>query len=228
MTQCLGIRAAREHGYRGGIIDRQAIQQSWDDLLRDTLDESGRQLFAAAEVRAAGYGALAFVSEVTGLARSTINRGEDDLDAAPLAKGRVRRSGGGRIALCNRDKALVDALRGLVEPATLGDPMRPLTWVSKTLHNLAAELSAVGHPINHKTVRSELVMLGFSRQGNHKADEGSKHPDRNAQFAHINAKVIAAQVVGQPVVSVNTKKKELVGNYRTAARTIGRRVTRAV
>ena len=215
MTQCLGIHAARELDYRGGMIDRQAIQQRWNDL-RDTLDERGRRLFAAAEVRAAGYGGLAIVSEVTGLARSTINRGEDDLDAGPLPKGRVRRNGGGRLALRDKDTALVDALRGLVEPVTLGDPMRPLTWVSKSLHKLAAELNAAGHPISHETVRSELVMLGFSRQGNRKADEGSKHPDRNAQFEHINAKVIAAQAAGQPVISVDTKKKELVGNYKNA------------
>ena len=195
------------------MIDRQAIQQRWDDL-RDTLDERGRRLFAAAEVRAAGYGGLTVVAEVTGLARSTINRGEDDLDAGAFPKERVRRKGGGRRALRDTDPALVDALRARVEPATLGDPMRPLTWVSKSLHKLAAELKALGHPISHETVRSELVKLGFSRQGNRKADEGSKHPDRNAQFEHINAKVIAAQAAGQPVISVDTKKKELIGNYK--------------
>ena len=195
------------------MIDRQAIQQRWDDL-RDTLDERGRRLFAAAEVRAIGYGGLAVVAEVTGIARSTINRGEEDLDAGSFPKERVRRKGGGRRALRDTDPALVGELRGIVEPATLGDPMRPLTWVSKSLHKLAAELKALGHSISHETVRSELVKLGFSRQGNRKADEGSKHPDRNAQFEHINAKVIAAQAAGQPVISVDTKKKELVGNYK--------------
>ena len=195
------------------MIDRQAIQQRWNDL-RDTLDERGRRLFAAAEVRAAGHGGLAVVSEVTGLARSTINRGEDDLDAGPLAKERVRRIGGGRLALRNKSPGLVGELRRIVEPATLGDPVQPLIWVSKSLHKLAAELKAAGHPISHETVRSELAKLGFSRQGNRKADEGSKHPDRNAQFEHINAHVIAAQAAGQPVISVDTKKKELVGNYK--------------
>ncbi|MDZ4841030.1 MAG: ISAzo13 family transposase [Hyphomicrobium aestuarii] len=195
------------------MIDRQAIQQRWDDL-HHSLDERGRRLFAAAEVRAAGYGGLAVVADVTGLARSTINRGEDDLDAGSLPKGRVRRKGGGRRALRDADPALVDALRARVEPATLGDPMRPLTWVSKSLHKLAAELKAIGHQISHETVRSELVKLGFSRQGNRKADEGSKHPDRDAQFEHINAKVMAAQAAGQPVISVDSKKKELVGNYK--------------
>jgi hypothetical protein len=195
------------------MIDRHAIQQRWNDL-RDTFDERGRRLFAAAEVRAAGYGGLAAVAEVTGLARSTINRGEDDLDAEPLPRGRVRRKGGGRRALGDTDPALACALRRHVEPATLGDPMRPLTWVSKSLHKLAAELKALGHTISHETVRSELAKLGFSRQGNRKADEGSKHPDRNGQFEHINARVIAAQAIGQPVISVDTKKKELVGNYK--------------
>jgi hypothetical protein len=101
-----------------------------------------------------------------------------------------------------------------VEPATLGDPMRPLIWVSKSVDKLAATLTEMGHPISADTVRKELVKLGFSRQPNRKADEGSKHPDRNAQFEHINAKVVAAQVQGQPVISVDTKKKELVGNYK--------------
>jgi hypothetical protein len=126
----------------------------------------------------------------------------------------VRRKGGGRLALSKKDPALVDDLRRLVEPVTLGDPMRPLIWVSKSLEKLAAELTRLGHRISDETVRSELTKLGFSRQSNRKADEGSKHPDRNAQFEHINAKVVAAQASGQPVISVDTKKKELVGNYK--------------
>ena len=106
------------------------------------------------------------------------------------------------------------ALQRLVEPATLGDPMRPLIWVSKSMDKLAEALTEMGHPISADTVKKELVKLGFSRQVNRKADEGSKHPDRNAQFEHINAKVVAAQAKGQPVISVDTKKKELVGNFK--------------
>ena len=102
----------------------------------------------------------------------------------------------------------------LLEPATLGDPMRPLLWVSKSMDKLAAILTALGHPIGADTVRKELVKLGFSRQYNRKAEEGSKHPDRNAQFEPINAKVVGAQAKSQPVISVDTKKKELVGNFR--------------
>ena len=195
------------------MIDEDAIRYRWETV-GCKLDERGRRMFAAAEVRTAGWGGLAVVARVTGLARSTIGRGEDDLDAEPLAKGRVRRAGGGRKSVSENDPELVPELRRLVEPVTLGDPMRPLTWVSKSMDKLAETLTAMGHPISADTVRKELVNLGFSRQFNRKADEGSKHPDRNAQFEHINAKVVAAQADGQPVISVDTKKKELVGNYK--------------
>jgi len=195
------------------MIDEDAIRYRWETV-GSTLDERGRRLFAAGEVRTAGWGGLAVVSRVTGLARSTINRGEDDLDASPLPKGQVRRAGGGRKAVAENDPGLVPELKRLVEPDTLGDPMRPLIWVSKSMEKLAATLTEMGHPISADTVRKELVKLGFSRQSNRKADEGSKHPDRNAQFAHINAKVVAAQAAGQPVISVDTKKKELVGNFK--------------
>ena len=195
------------------MIDEGGIQYRWNTV-GSKLDERGRRLFAAAEVRTAGWGGLSVVSRITGLARSTINRGEDDLDAEPLAKGKIRRSGGGRRAVAETDPELVPELKRLVEPAILGDPMRPLIWVSKSMDKLAETLTAMGHPISADTVRKELVKLGFSRQHNRKADEGSKHPDRNAQFEHINTKVVAAQAAGQPVISVDTKKKELVGNYK--------------
>jgi hypothetical protein len=195
------------------MIDESGIRYRWDTV-GSKLDERGRRLFAAAEVRTAGWGGLSVVSRITGLARSTINRGENDLDAEPLATGKVRRSGGGRRAVAETDPELVPELKRLVEPAILGDPMRPLIWVSKSMDKLAETLTAMGHPISADTVRKELVKLGFSRQFNRKADEGSKHPDRNAQFEHINTKVVAAQAAGQPVISVDTKKKELVGNYK--------------
>ena len=195
------------------MVDADAIRQRWE-AVGAKLDERGRRLFAAAEARTAGRGGLAMVSKITGLARSTINRGEDDLDTQPLLEGRVRRAGGGRRALCDTDPGLVPALKRLVQPATLGDPMRPLIWVSKSLEKLAAALTEMGHPIGPDTVRKELVKLGFSRQSNRKADEGSHHPDRNAQFEYINAKVVAAQVRQQPVISVDTKKKELIGNFK--------------
>ena len=195
------------------MIDEAAIRLRWETV-GAPLDERGRRLFAAVEARSAGRDGLALVSKITGLARSTINRGEDDLDGEPLAKGRVRRAGGGRRSVSEADPGLVPALKRLVEPATLGDPTRPLMWVSKSMAKLAAALTEMGHPISADTVGTELAKLGFSRQSNRKADDGSHHPDRNAQFEHINAKVVAAQARQQPVISVDTKKKELLGNFK--------------
>jgi hypothetical protein len=192
------------------MIDEDGIRQRWD-MVGSKLDERGRRLFAAVEVRTARWDGLAIVSRLTGLARSTINRGEDDWTRA---KGQVRRAGGGRRAVAEVDPELIPALERLVEPATLGDPMRPLIWVSKSMDKLAAALTAMGHPITADTVHKELVSLDFSRQFHRKADEGSKHPDGNAQFEYIKAKVVAAQARTQPVISVHTKKKELVGNYK--------------
>jgi hypothetical protein len=195
------------------MIDTQAIRQRWD-ADGSKRDERGRRLFAASEVRAAGWGGLAAVSDITGLACSTIERGLKDLDAPPLAPGQVRRNGGGPRQLTERDPTLLQDLKRIVDPATLGDPMRPLLWVSKSLDKLATTLTGMGHAISPNSVRKLLCELGFSRQANRKAEEGSKHPDRNAQFDYINAEVLAAQAANQPVISVDTKKKELVGNYR--------------
>ena len=196
------------------MIDEDGIKQRWESM-GAKLDERGRRLFAANEVQAAGHGALAIVSRITGLARSTINRGEDELDVGPLPDGRVRRKGGGGRRRRDSDPTLIGDLQKLVEPVTLGSPVQPLTWVSKSREKLAAALKAMGHAISANTVASLLsTELGFSRQYNRKADEGSKHPDRNAQFDYINAKILGSQADGQPVISVDTKKKELIGNYK--------------
>ena len=195
------------------MIDREGIRQRWE-ADGSKRDERGRRVFAASEARAAGWGGLAAVSEITGLARSTIGRGLKDLDTPPRPGGRVRRRGGGPRPLSERDPTLLADLKRLVEPATRGDPERPLPWVSKSLDKLASALGEMGHTISPNSVRKLLTDLGFSRQANRKADEGSKHPDRNAQFEHINAKLVAAQAAGEPVISVDTKKKELVGNYK--------------
>jgi hypothetical protein len=136
------------------MIDEAAIRLRWDTV-GSKLDERGRRLFAAAEVRSGGRGGLAVVSKITGLARSTINRGKKDLDAQPPPNGR-----GGRRALSENDPGLVPALKRLVEPATLGDPVRPLIWVSKSMEKLAVTLTEMGHPISADTVRTELVKLG--------------------------------------------------------------------
>jgi hypothetical protein len=138
------------------MIDADAIRYRWDTVGRN-LDERGRRMFAAAEVRTAGWGGLAVVSRITGLARSTINRGEDDLDASPLRRGRVRRAGGGRRAVSASDAGLVPELKRLVEAVTLGDPERPLLWVSKSMDKLAATLTVRGHAISADTVAKDLV-----------------------------------------------------------------------
>jgi hypothetical protein len=197
------------------MIDHRAIRQRWE-ADGSKRDERGRRLFAASEARAAGRGGLQAVSTITGLARSTIERGFRDLDRPSLAPGQVRREGGGPRPLTETDATLLDDLRRLVEPATLGDPVRPLLWVSKSLEKLVSALTAMGHSISPNTVRKLLTEIGFSRQVNRKSDEGSSHPDRNAQFEYINAEILAAQAAGQPVISVDTKKKELVGNFRNA------------
>lgn len=196
-----------------GMIDRRGIQQRWE-ADGSKRDERGRRVFAASEARAAGRGGLAAVSAITGLARSTIGRGLKDLDATPPPRGRVRREGGGPRPLSERDPTLLADLERLVEPATRGDPERALLWVSKSHDKLARALGEMGHAVSPNSVRKLLIELGFSRQSNRKADEGSKHPDRNAQFEHINAKVVAAQAAGKPVISVDTKKKELIGAFK--------------
>ena len=175
---------------RLSMIDTQAIRQRWE-CVGSKLDERGRRLFAAGEVRAARWGGLAAVSAITGLARSTIGRGLKDLDGAPLPKGRERRAGGGRRALSSRDATLIEDLRGVIEPVTLGDPVRPLLWVSKSHDKVANALQKQGHKVSASSVKRLLPTLGYSRQSNRKADEGSKHPDRDAQFEHINASALA-------------------------------------
>src|SRR6202040_797359 len=159
------------------MIDAWAIRQRWE-ADGSKRDERGRRLFAASEARAAGWGGLAAVSSITGLARSTIERGLKDLDGPPLAAGHFRREGGAPRPLTEPDATLPDDLKRLVEPATLGDPIRPLVWVSKSLDKLASALVAMGHSISPNGVRKLLTEIGFSRQVNRKTDEGTRHPDR--------------------------------------------------
>ncbi|RJF84584.1 ISAzo13 family transposase [Azospirillum cavernae] len=195
------------------MIDEAEIRRHYQ-LLRPDLDERGRRLFAATQVRALGHGGLAAVARATGIARSTIGRGLKELDAGTARDQRVRRPGGGRKRLSDTDATLAQDLLRLVEPATLGDPIRPLLWVSKSVAKLAAALRDLGHRVSANTVRRLLRTLGFSRQGNFKANEGRSHPDRDGQFEHINAQVLAFQAAEQPVISVDTKKKELIGNFK--------------
>jgi Rhodopirellula transposase DDE domain len=202
------------------VIDEAAIQLRYE-ALDPVLDERSRRRFAAAEARAAGRGGVAIVSRITGVARSTINRGLAELDDdAPrdVAVRRVRRPGGGRKMLIETDTTLLSDLQGLVEPTTRGDPQAPLLWTSRSLRNLAEALQAMGHRIGHNVVADLLRQLNYSLPGNRKTREGSDTPDRDAQFHYINAQVTAALEAGGPAISVDTKKKELVGDFKNAGR----------
>jgi hypothetical protein len=197
------------------MVDASAIGGRYV-AVRRSLDERGRRLFAAAEARAAGRGGISAAARATGVARSTIGCGLKDLDDPGALSGVVRRPGSGRPALTVADPALLDDLRRVLEPATMGDPMRPLLWVSKSHAKLAAALRAMGHQIGKSSIPKLLGVLRYRRQANRKTLEGSRNPDRDAQFEHINAAVVANQAAGQPVISVDTKKKELVGSYKNA------------
>jgi hypothetical protein len=195
------------------MIDPSAIRERFTAVARD-LNERSRRLLAAAEARTAGHGGIAAASRATGIARSTIGRGLKDLAAPDGLSGEVRRPGGGCPTLVEKDPSLLDDLRRLVEPATMGDPMRPLLWVSKSHAKLAAALREMGHKIADSSIPKLLGVLEYSRQVNRKTLEGSHNPDRNAQFEHINAAVTATQAAGQPVISIDTKKKELIGAFK--------------
>jgi hypothetical protein len=195
------------------MIDTSVIRERFAAVGPD-LSERSRRLLAAAEAKTAGYGGITAVSLATGVARSTIGRGLKDLAAPGSLSGEVRRPGGGSPTLIQSDPTLLDDLRQLVEPATMGDPMRPLMWVSKSRAKLATALRAMGHKIAANSVPKLLEALKYRRQVNRKTLEGSHNPDRNAQFEHINATVLATQAAGQPVISVDTKKKELIGSYK--------------
>jgi hypothetical protein len=190
------------------------------EFLRDVFDERTRRLWAAAEARALGHGGTRAVAEATGMARSTIYLGQKELDGGRLDElgGRVRRPGGGRKALTERDPDLVPALDALVEPTTRGDPMSPLRWTCKSTRKLAAELTAQGHKVGHTVVAELLAEMGYSLQATQKAKEGRSHADRDGQFEHLNAQVKSFQRAEQPVISVDTKKKELVGDFANKGR----------
>ena len=200
------------------MIDTLAIKARFE-ALAPFLNERARRLFAATEARLAGRGGVSAVSTATGVARSTIGRGLAELrrEASPLSD-RVRRPGGGRKQKVDTEPGLLDALSKLVESAIRGDPEAPLLWVSKSQRHLAAALAEQGFTASQKLVGRLLRRLGFSLQANRKTSEGTSHPDRNAQFEHINMLVNAFQAAGQPAISVDTKKKELVGDFKNNGR----------
>ena len=170
-------------------------------------------MLAAVEATGIGYGGVSLVSRACGLSRVTIMKGIQELEAPPLPEERIRRAGGGRHALVARDPKLTDLLESLVEPLARGDPESPLRWTCKSTRTLAGELTDRRHPISHEKVAQLLRGMRYSLQSNRKMEEGEDHPDRDAQFRHINQQVRQALKQGRPVISVDTKKKELIGNF---------------
>jgi hypothetical protein len=200
------------------VIDIAAIKARFE-ALAPFLDERGRRLFAASEARAAGRGGVVGVSRATGIARSTIDRGLADLRAGvEHLGGRVRRVGGGGKPAIKTQPGILDALNDLVQSSIRGDPEAALLWVSKSQRHLSAALAEQGFTAGQKLVGRLLRRLGFSLQAHAKTREGASHPDRTAQFEHINAQVAAFQAAGDPAISVDTKKKELVGDFKNGGR----------
>jgi transposase len=197
------------------------------DILREKftalapmLNERSRRIYAATEARALGYGGIAAVCEVSGLARSTVAWGLKEIrGAVPTSQpSRIRRPGGGRNRLVEKNKRLMRDLESLVEPCTRGDPESPLRWTSKSLRILADQLNRMGHSISYRSVGRLLEKARYSLQANRKTREGKQHPDRDAQFKYINQQVMRHQRAGQPAISVDTKKKELIGDFKNTGR----------
>ncbi len=188
------------------------------ERIRPHLNEASLRLWAANEALSLGYGGVSEVSRATELSRTTIHAGIAELKSAAVAHewNRIRRSGGGRKKLTDKDPGLLGALNKLVDPVTRGDPESALRWTSKSTTKLAQELSTSGHPVSQRTVCDLLTGEGYSLQSVRKTREGAQHPDRDAQFQFLNAQVQAALKAGQPVISVDTKKKELVGDFKNA------------
>jgi len=203
-----------------GMVDETAIRKRFE-LLRDKLDEKTRRCVAAAEAAAIGFGGISVVSRATGMSRRAIRVGSRELKERwiPVGYGgRMRQAGGGRKRAVTLDHALTGDLELLVEPTERGDPESPLRWTCKSVRRLAAELNRTAHRTSHRMVAELLHELGYSLQANSKTIEGTGHPDRNAQFEYINRKVKRYLASGDPVISVDTKKKELVGEFKNGGR----------
>ncbi|MCA1835494.1 MAG: ISAzo13 family transposase [Actinobacteria bacterium] len=200
------------------MIDERPIAEKFRRLAPH-LDERAVRLWAAAEAMSLGYGGVAAVSRATGLAATRVRRGRRDLRCGELlGRGRVRRSGAGRKPLRDTDPTLLEDLERLADSEGRGDPELPLRWTSKSQRKLAAGLCSLGHRISPRSVAPLLSRLGYSLQANAKTREGSRHPDRDAQFRYIGEQVGAALAAGEPAISVDTKKKELVGDFKNAGR----------
>jgi len=203
----------------GGKLLR-AIQEKYRTMC-NILDEPGRRVWAAAEAKSLPFGGVSLVSKATGMSRTTIHAALREVGRGPWAaapRGRSRQRGGGRKPLVHHQPDLLEALDDLVEPTTRGDPESPLRWTCKSTRHLAAELRRQGYPIGDRKVADLLHQMRYSLQANAKTIEGTPHPDRHAQFEYLNAQARAFLRRGLPVISVDTKKKELVGNFKNAGR----------
>jgi transposase len=189
-----------------------ALKEKYN-ALKIHLDERSLRLCAAADARVIGRGGVSSIARASGMSRTTIHVGLKDLDNGTRSK-KIRRAGAGRKSLVETDPDISLSLEKLIDPVTRGDPESPLRWTSKSTTNLAQELTAIGHSISQRSVWNLLDELGYSMQSNRKSNEGSNHPDRDAQFQFIAANVATFLEAGLPVISVDTKKKELIGNYR--------------
>lgn len=202
------------------MIDERAIGERFRLLSEGgALDERRRRLWAAAEASSHGYGGIAAVARATGLNEETVRRGVRELESGEvLDEGRVRRRGAGKKPIEETHPGIEQELERLVAPETRGDPCSPLRWTSKSAVKLAGALAERGYRVSDRTVLRLLKRLGYSLQANQKAREGADHPDRDAQFAHINATVAHAIERGEPAISVDTKKRELVGDFKAVGR----------
>ena len=204
----------------GVVIDEVAIRRRYE-LMAPRLDERSRRWFAGSEAAVLGRGGQAAVARATGLSLPTIHAGLREVQAggAELVKrGRIRRPGGGRPRTVDRDPTLRSDLEALIEPTSRGDPESPLRWTCKSIRTLADELTRQGHTTSHRMVAELLHEMGYSLQSNRKVLEGTTHPDRNSQFEHLNKAVQLQLALGEPVISVDTKKKELVGPFKNGGR----------
>jgi len=201
------------------MVDERAMAERYRLLsAQGVLDERGRRLWAASEARAAGRGGIAAVVRATGISESTVVRGLADLDGGEVPRpGKVRRHPG-RTPILEREPGLAKDLQRLVDPVTRGDPESPLRWTSKSGAKLAEALREMGHDVVDRTVLRLLKAMGYSLQADNKTREGAQHPDRDAQFAHINATVTEAIALGEPVISVDAKKRELIGDFKAVGR----------
>ncbi len=200
------------------MTKEEEIKQRYVRIAGD-LTERTRRLFAANEALSLGWGGISAVSRATGLSRQVISAGIEELQGGTQAEeGRVRRKGGGRKSNVSKDPKLSEDLERLVEPVTRGDPESPLRWTSKSVRKLAKELQRLGHQVSHELVSELLHGLGYRLQALRKTREGGEHPDRDRQFEYLNAQAAARLSAGEPVVSVDAKKKELVGDFKNPGR----------